>query len=152
MKLAALGLAVCLTAGAAMKLDVKELVQFITSSIDLGHRDGKVAKYLKNVTLTEMLDDRTIETLQGIGAGPKTVQALRRIRDESARLPQAAPPEPERKAPSRPPPSIEEQDRIIDEVRTYASLRTIIAMESPPAGSAFRPITISAMLTLALPK
>ncbi|MCP5109288.1 MAG: hypothetical protein GY953_00475, partial [bacterium] len=120
VKLAMLGLAVCLAAGAAVTLNVKQLIQFISSSIDLGHQDGKVAKYLKGVTITERLEDRTIESLQGLGAGPKTVQALRRLREASAGLPTAAPPKPKSKRPPPPPPSISEQNRIIEEVRNYA--------------------------------
>ena len=119
-RVAVLWLAACLAAAPQMKLTVDQLVSFITSSIELDHADGKVAKYLKNVTLTEKLDDRTIESLQGLGAGPKTVQALMRLRDASRKLGEAAPPEPEKRRSPMPPPPPEEQQRIIEEVRDYA--------------------------------
>ena len=52
--------------------------------------DIQVAKYLHQVKLTEKLDDRTVETLQSLGAGPKTVGALREMVDSTASMPVAA--------------------------------------------------------------
>jgi hypothetical protein len=42
------------------------------------------------VKLSNQLDDRTIEELQGQGAGPRTVEALRVLRDASAASPNRA--------------------------------------------------------------
>jgi hypothetical protein len=120
LRLALLGLTFWVAALAQQRLTVKQLVQFITSSIELQHPDRQVAGYLKNVVLTERLDDRTIESLQGLGAGPKTIEALERLRDISQNLPAPAPVKPEQKLPVRPPPSPEEQKRILEEVREYA--------------------------------
>lgn len=120
LKLAGLGLAVCLAVVAQNQLTVKQLIEFVSSSIKLGHRDGRVASYLRDVTLSEQLDDRTIATLRELGAGPRTVDALIRLRDASNALPEAEPAEPEAELPPRPPPSEEEQQRVLDEVRKYA--------------------------------
>jgi hypothetical protein len=120
VRLAVLGLAVCLAASPETKLTVDQLVSFIASSIRLEHADGKVANFLKNVTLTEKLDDRTIESLQGLGAGPKTITALMRLRDASRTLSKAAPLTPKPERPPMPPPPPEEQHRIIEEARDYA--------------------------------
>jgi hypothetical protein len=120
LRLAVLGLALVAAAPAQQRLTVKQLVEFVLSSIELEHPDRQVAGFLKNVILTERLDDRTIESLQGRGAGPRTVEALRRLRDASQSLPPPQPVKPEQKAPVRPPPPPEEQQRIIEEVRDYA--------------------------------
>lgn len=112
-----LGALLCL---AQQRLTVQQLVSFIRSSIQLRHPDSQVAAYLKRVQLSERLDDRTIEQLQGLGAGPRTLEALRALRDASRELPAAAPKAPEPPAPSIPPPSPAEQERILKEVREYA--------------------------------
>jgi hypothetical protein len=81
---------VCLCAAAQTVLSVEQLVSFMRSSIQLKHADKQVAGFLSRVKLTESLDDRTIEELQGYGAGSKTLEALRELRDASAKLPKPA--------------------------------------------------------------
>ena len=122
VRLLIVGLAICLAAtpAAEMKLTVDQLVSFIRSSIKLDHQDGKVANYLKDIVLTEKLDASTVEDLQGLGAGPKTIQALDRLREASAGLRTRTPTAPPKKLPPLPPPSPEEQKRIIEEARDYA--------------------------------
>lgn len=93
---------------------------FIESSIKLKQEDRRVAEYLKKVKLTERLDDRTIETWQGLGAGPRTVEALRNMAEASSALPKPGPPAPKPPPVVIPPPSPEEQKRILDDVRNYA--------------------------------
>src|ERR1051326_2252605 len=104
----------------AQTLSVEKLVSFLKSSVDLKTPDGEVAKYLKNVKLSDKLTDRTIEELLAIGIGPKTRDALNLLRDRSASLSvTAAAPKPE--GPKLPPvPSAAEQAEIIREVREYA--------------------------------
>lgn len=104
-----------------VKLSVSQLKSFLQSSVQLQHPDKKVAEYLKRVQLTESLDDRTIEVLQGEGIGPKTAEALRLLRDASAALPKpgAEPPKPAAPPPI-PPPSLADQKRIIEEAREMA--------------------------------
>ncbi|MGI8746230.1 MAG: hypothetical protein ACR2NN_27345 [Bryobacteraceae bacterium] len=117
---ASLLLGLGLSLGSDMRMTVDQLVAFIKSSVTMKHTDRQVAEYLKHVKLTNKLDDQTIETLQGLGAGSKTVSALKQLGNESATL--SAPPAPPPKvivAPIPGPDSIE-QAKIIDKVRQYA--------------------------------
>jgi hypothetical protein len=111
--------ALCALAQASLSVD--QLVAVVESSIKLKHPDKQVAAYLSKLKLTQQLDDRQIEELQGIGAEPKTLEALRALRDASKSLPKPAPkplkPPP---PPPIPPPSAEEQGRVLDEARQYA--------------------------------
>ena len=115
--------AVCLAA-TAQTLSVPQLVSFIQSSEQLikegKQTDGEVAKYLAKVKLTERLDDRTIEDMQGYGIGAKTLQALQALRDRTKDLMAAKPIVPEAPPTPIPPPSSEEQAAIIADVREYA--------------------------------
>jgi len=111
-----LGLAV----GADMSLTVDKLVAFVKSTIQLKQPDKQVAEYLHHVKMVEKLEDQTIEELQGLGAGPKTVGALKDLRDGSANLREAAPPPPKPVISPLPGPDSIEQAKIIDEVRRYA--------------------------------
>ena len=104
---------------AEMSLTVNQLTTFIQSAVKLKQPDKQVAEYLHHVKMTEKLDDRTVEELQGMGAGPKTVAALRELSDASNTLPTAAPPPPKPViVPPAPPDSIE-QEKILDEARQY---------------------------------
>jgi hypothetical protein len=109
----------CLVAP-AQSLSVEKLLSFLRSSVELKTPDNDIAKYLKNVKLTDKLTDRQIEELLAIGIGPKTREALNVLRDRSATLSVAAPtPKPE--GPKLPPvPDAAEQAAIIREVREYA--------------------------------
>jgi len=115
--------AVCLVA-AAQTLNLRELVSFVQSSEQLikegKQTDGELAKYLAKVKLTERLDDRVIEELQGYGIGAKTLQALQALRDRSKDLEAAKPIAKQAPPAPIPPPSSEEQAAIISDVREYA--------------------------------
>jgi hypothetical protein len=67
-------------------LSVDQLLDFVRSSLALKYDDAKIAKYVKGVTLKDKLDDKTIESLQAQGAGPKTVKALQELKTETATL------------------------------------------------------------------
>ncbi|HEV3201940.1 MAG TPA: hypothetical protein VGZ73_28780 [Bryobacteraceae bacterium] len=116
--------AACLVA-MGQSLSVEKLVAFLQSSEKL-IKEGKMtdrdlANYLTKVKLTERLDDRTIEEIQGYGKiGPKTLQALTSLRDRTQALAAAAPIVAPPKPTPIPPPSSEEQAAILDEVRQYA--------------------------------
>jgi hypothetical protein len=116
--------AACLVA-MGQSLSVEKLVAFLQSSEKL-IKEGKMtdrdlANYLTKVKLTERLDDRTIEEIQGFGKiGPKTLQALANLRDRTQALAAAAPIVETPKAAPIPPPTSEEQAAILDEVREYA--------------------------------
>jgi hypothetical protein len=111
-------------AATAQTLTLRELVSFVQSSEQLikegKQTDSEVAKYLAKVKLTERLDDRTIEEMQGLGMGPKTLQALQALRDRTKDLMAAKPIVPEAPPVPKAPPSSEEQAAIIADVREYA--------------------------------
>src|SRR5882724_12349084 len=82
---------------AQMKMTAEQLVSFIKSSIQLKHDDRKIAEYVRKIKLSDKLEDRRVEELQGLGAGPKTVAALRELSVASSTLavtPPAPPPPP----------------------------------------------------------
>jgi hypothetical protein len=121
MKLAFLALALVLSAPAQNGLRFEQLRDIIRSSINQGLSDKDVAKYLKNQTLTFSLSDALIEEFQGMGAGPRTIESLRLLRDQSQALPAPSPAAVAGEQPSGPPPpSKEEQDRILAEARRNA--------------------------------
>jgi hypothetical protein len=105
---------------AQQRLSVQELISFVRSSIQLRHPDRLVADYLKKVELIERLDDSVIEELRALGAGPRTLDALKALAQASRELPAPAPPPPKPPQPALPPPSPAEQQRIIEQVREYA--------------------------------
>jgi hypothetical protein len=109
-------------ANAQRPMTVAELTAFVKSQIKMKGDDRATADYLLHkIKLTEKLDDRTIEDLQGQGAGSKTVQALRKLGEESASLrvappPAVAPPPP----PPPPPPDSIEQAETLAAMKDYA--------------------------------
>ncbi len=114
------GIVGAMAAPAQMKMTVAQLISFVKSSVELHHPDKQVAEYLKKVTLTNRLDIRTVEDLQGMGAGYRTMEALRALVEATKGLepPPVVPPKP---APSPiPPPSAADQKKIIEEARQYA--------------------------------
>ncbi len=113
-------LVVCLCVSAQTTLSVEQLLSFVKSSVELKHPDKQVAVYLSKLKLREKLDDVAIEDMQGMGAGPKTVEALKALRDATKDLPAPKPPAPKPVAAAIPPPSSAEQARVLKEVREYA--------------------------------
>jgi hypothetical protein len=108
--------ALSITAHAQMKMTADQVVSFIKSSIQLKHDDRKVAEYVHKIKLSDKLEDRRVEELQGLGAGPKTVAALRELSAASSTLtvtPPAPPPPPK---PVIPPPNSIEQKAILAEI------------------------------------
>jgi hypothetical protein len=106
-------------AAQAQSLTVKQLFSFLQSSVQMKQSDKEVAGVLSKAKMSEKLDGRTVEQLQALGIGPKTLAALNHLYDESQSLAAAAPVV-EVKTVPKPPPSSEEQAQIIDEVRQYA--------------------------------
>ncbi len=107
-------------AAAQSRLTIEQLKEFVKSSLNLHHDDRKLAGYLRKVKLAYQLDDRTIEELQGLGAGPHTVEALRSLRDESASLPKAPAPAPKPVYVPPPSPSSVEQAKVLQDAKEYA--------------------------------
>jgi len=118
--LATSALFVCASALAQQSLTVDQLLSFIRSSIKLKQPDRQVAAYITKLKLSERLDERTVEELQGEGAGPKTVAALSQLASASESLPKAQPQAPKPAPPPIPPPPPEEQQEIISQTREYA--------------------------------
>ena len=109
--------------------DVDQVTAMVQSSIDQKIPDGEIAKYLKKVKLTQQLTDRDIQKLLEHGAGLRTINALKELRDKSASLKPPSPipaPTPNVSAQQSgpPPPPQEKQDQILSEVRQYAQTYT----------------------------
>jgi hypothetical protein len=103
---------------AQRQMTVAQLEQFIKSAVDLKQPDKQVADVLKNVKLTQRLDTRGVEDLQGLGAGPRTLEVLRSLSQASIGLPMpgpvvAATPT----AAPLPPPSEAEKIAVLNEAR-----------------------------------
>ena len=111
---------VCLGAFAQQTVSVDKLVEFLHSSIKMKMPDKQVASYVTKMHVSQRLEDRVIEQLQGDGLGPKTVAALRQLSVSTASLPAATVKAAEPPPPPPPPPPHDEQDFIIQEVRDYA--------------------------------
>jgi hypothetical protein len=112
-----------LAAGQTMTLD--QLAAFLQSSQQMIKRgtmtDKELAGYLAKVKLTQRLEDRAIEDLQGSNSfGPRTLEALQSLRDRTQSLAKGAPVQPPAAYVQPPPPSSQEQARIIAEVRDWA--------------------------------
>jgi hypothetical protein len=78
----------------AQTVSVEMVKQFIHSAIERKQPDKQVAQTLQHMKLSEKLTDDTIEELQGAGAGPKTVAALKELGTVTAKLEAPAPPPP----------------------------------------------------------
>lgn len=109
-----------LPAWAARKVSVDQLEAFIKSSLQLHHPDKQVAKLLDSLELTDHLDARRVETLQGLGIGKRTLQKLRELSDESAGLPEPPVAKAAASRPQRPAPSATEQGEILNAARLNA--------------------------------
>src|SRR5580704_17818986 len=109
-RVAILGCVFALASLAQQQLSVNQVVEFITSSVSGKMPDKDVTEILLKARMTEKLDSRTVEELQGKGAGQKTVAALMHLSETSTSL--TPPPPPKAAAPKPkpiPPPSPEEQ-------------------------------------------
>ncbi len=105
---------------AQRSMTVAQVTGFVKSSVEQKLDDRQVAEVLKKTRLTEKLEDRTVEEMQALGAGPRTIAALRELSQASASLPAPAPPAPKPAPRVYTAPDPEEQARIIEAVREYA--------------------------------
>jgi len=101
---------------AQLNMTADQVFTFIKSSIQLHHDDRKVAEYVKKIKLSDKLEDRRVEELQGMGAGPRTVAALRDLSKSSSTLAATPPPPPAEPKPVIPPPDSMEQARVLHEI------------------------------------
>jgi len=109
-------LATAVAVHAQRTLTADQLVAFVRSSIQLHHDDQKVAAYIKKLKLSDRLEERKVEELQGIGAGPRTTAALRELSTASASLTVTPPPPPPAPRPVIPPPDPAELARILNDI------------------------------------
>jgi len=108
-------------AQAQRQMTVAQLETFIKSSIQLKMPDQQVADYVRKIKLTNKLDEKTVEDLQGQGAGKRTVAALKELITESASLAPPPPPGEPPPPPVLPPaPGSIEQQRILGEITQNA--------------------------------
>jgi hypothetical protein len=108
------------SAFAQRQMSVAQLVSFIKSSIQMHNNDKDVADTVGKIRLTNKLEGRTVEELQGLGAGPKTIAALYKLAADTAGLQPAAAPAPAPVVVGPPPPSSIEQQQILDEIKENA--------------------------------
>lgn len=113
-------LGMSLAAYGQRQMSVPDLVTFIKSSIQLRNDDRAVADTVKRIKLTNRLDPGTVEDLQGLGAGPRTLAALRELIAASAGLPLAAPVAPPPPQAVIPPPSPAELKTILAQITQKA--------------------------------
>lgn len=104
---------------ADVRMTVDQLRAFVESSQKLGHSDKQIADYLKNIRLTQKLEPGVVEDLTGI-AGPKTMEALRKLVESTTKLEAPPPPPPAPVVKPIPPPDSEEQARVLHAAREYA--------------------------------
>jgi hypothetical protein len=111
---------------AGQSMNSSQLVDFVRSSLALKYDDGRIAKELKAITLTDKLDQKTVESLEAQGAGPKTIKALEELCDQTVNIKSSGSAKdlsssmtPEFKQP--PPPGSAAQKKILDAMRNYAS-------------------------------
>jgi hypothetical protein len=87
-------LAMAAAAQAQANMTSSQVAEFVKLAIRQKNDDRKIAEYLHKIKLADKLDTRTVEALQGSGAGPRTVAALRELSEASSSLPLAPPPAP----------------------------------------------------------
>ena len=125
-------------------MNLQELVDFMRSEMAMHQStDKQMAAEVRKLQLTEKLTDKTIIDLQAQGAGPKTVEALKELRDKTKDLkptgqdltssPATAPDNTltapsgmqtgtlSSKAPPIPPPDSVRQQQILDQLKEYAA-------------------------------
>lgn len=112
--------AMSLLAYAQRQMTVPDLVTFIKSSVQLKNDDRAVADTVRRIKLTHRLDAATVEDLQGMGAGPRTIAALRELITASASLPVSPKVEPPPPQAVIPPPSPAELKAILAEITQRA--------------------------------
>jgi hypothetical protein len=119
MRCITIGLFLALAAS-GQTVSVEKVQQFVRSAVELKQPDKQVAQMLQHMKLSEKLTDDKIEELQSAGAGPRTIAALKELGTATASLKVPEPPPLPKEVKPIPPPSEEDQRRIIDAVREYA--------------------------------
>jgi hypothetical protein len=97
-----------------------QLVNFVRSSIQLHQDDRQVADVVRRIKLTNRLEAKAVENLVGLGAGPRTVAALKQLQTASASLPEPPAPAPKQQVVVLQAPDPLEQKRVLAEVTQNA--------------------------------
>jgi hypothetical protein len=101
-------------------MTVAQLVTFLKSSVRMKNDDRQVADFVRKVKLTNKLDARTIEDLQGMGIGQRTLAALRDLSTATSTLAAPPPAGPQVAIATIPPPDSIEQKKILAEITQNA--------------------------------
>jgi len=104
---------------AQRQMTIPQLQTFIKSAVSMKNDDRQVADAVRKLKLTNRLDARTVEELQGLGAGPRTMAALRELITATASLP-AAEPVTGAAVVTIPPPDAAEQKKVLAEATQNA--------------------------------
>jgi len=76
----------------AQTMTVARLVEWLRNPATANESDAALARFLSRVKLGDRLEDSAIESLRGkVLLGPKTMDALRKLRDQSKALALTAP-------------------------------------------------------------
>jgi hypothetical protein len=113
-------LAIAAIAHAQATMTAAQVAGFVKSAVQQKDDDRKVAEYLHKITLVDKLEARTVEELRGMGAGPRTVAALRELIEASANLSAAPPPPPKAPPVVLTPPDPDDQKKILAEITENA--------------------------------
>src|SRR5580704_1244644 len=91
VRIVCLLLAISLAALAQPAVSVDQLISFVKSSVQARQDDKKIAEEVQKIKLKNRLDAKTVQEIQRMGAGPKTVAALEKLSEASASLPVVGP-------------------------------------------------------------
>jgi len=91
MRVLCLALLLPLAAASQSGRTVDDLVNFIRSAIQAKYDDKKIAEEVQKIRLVNRLDATTVDLVQHMGAGQKTMAAVHKLAEASAGLPAAAP-------------------------------------------------------------
>lgn len=94
------------------------LLEALRSAKKAGADDAAMAQTVHAAKLTDRLDDAVIEELQSEGAGPLTLEELERQRELTRKL--APPAQAIQLFEAPPPPTADEQSRVLEKVRAIA--------------------------------
>ena len=107
-----LGFFLAFSASAAAPARVSDLVSTVRYGIEHKQSDGHIASAVRKLDLGEHLDWPVVEQLESEGAGPKTVDIMEMLMDESEGLPA---PDPPPDFPTAAKPSAAEQAFVLEE-------------------------------------
>jgi hypothetical protein len=119
VRFASLFAAVTLAALSQTGRTVDDLVSFIRSAIQSKYDDKKIADEVLKIRLANRLDEATMQQVQHMGAGQRTMAALHKLAESSAGMP-AATATPKAAPAAIPPPDAAELRDILTAIRQNA--------------------------------